>query len=76
MDSVRVAAAMSGKEAAMCWARAWGAGFDLGAKKCLEARGRDDGAFITLFPSLATSVAEALFVFFFLFPGQEPAACA
>jgi len=60
----------------MRWARAWGAGLDLGAKKRLEVRGRDDGAFIALFPSLATSVAEASFVFFFLFPGPEPAACA
>jgi len=37
LESVRVAAAMSGKEAAMSWARAWGAGLDLGAKKRLEA---------------------------------------
>ena len=76
LDSVRVAAAMSGKEAAMGWARTWGGGLDLGAKKCLEARGRDDGAFISLFPSLATSVAKAPFVFFFLCAGPEPAACA
>ena len=32
LDSVRVAAAMSGKEAAMRWARAWGAWLDLGAR--------------------------------------------
>jgi len=75
-ESVRVAAAMSGKEAAMCWARAWGAGLDLGAKKCLEAWGRDDGAFKSLSSSLAPSVAEAPYVFFLLFPGPEPAACA
>ena len=56
--------------------RAWGAGLDLGAKKCLEAWGRDDGGFIALFPSLATSVAEAPLVFFFLSPWREPAACA
>jgi len=36
LDSVRVAVAMSRKEAGMRWARAWGAGFDLGAKKRLE----------------------------------------
>jgi len=74
--SVRVAAAMSGKEAAMRRARAWGAGLDLGAKKRLEAWGRDDGVFISLFLSLATSVAEVLFVFLLFFPGPEPAACA
>jgi len=39
-------------------ARAWGAGLDLGAKKRLEAWGRDDGVFILLPPSLATSVAD------------------
>jgi len=76
LESVRVAAAMSGKEAAMRWAREWGAGLDLGAQKCLEAWRKDDGDFISLFPSLATSVAEAPLVFFFLFPGPEPAACA
>jgi len=57
-------------------ARAWGAGLDLGAKKRLEAWGRDDGVFISLFPSLATSVAEIFFVFLLFFPGPEPAACA
>jgi len=76
LDSVRVAAAMSGKEAAMRCASAWAAGSDLGAKKSLEARGRDDGVFIWLFPSRATSVAEAFFFHFFPFPGPEPAACA
>jgi len=76
LDSVSVAAAMSGKEAAIRWARAWGAGLDLGAKKCLEAWGRDEGAFISWFPSLTTSVAEAPLVYFFLLPGPEPAACA
>jgi len=76
LDSVRVAAAMSGEEAAMRWARAWGAGFHLGAKKRLDARGRDDRVFIWLPPSLATSVAEVPFAFFFLLPGPEPAACA
>ena len=63
LESVRVAAAMSGKKAAMRMARAWGSGLDLGAKKRLEAWGRDDGVFISLIPSLATSVAEVLFVF-------------
>jgi len=60
----------------MRWARAWGAGLDLGAKKRLEALGRDDGVFVSLFPSLPTSGAEALVVFFLLFPGPEPADCA
>jgi len=75
LDSVRVAAAMSGKEAAMHCARAWGARLDLGAKKGLEARGRDDRVFVSLSPSLATFVAEASFLFFFLFPGPEAAGC-
>jgi len=60
----------------MRWARAWGAVLDLGANKGLEGWGRDDGVFVSLFPYLATSVAEALLVFFFLFPGPEPATCA
>ena len=76
LDSKRVAAAISGKVEAMRWARAWGAGLDLEAKKRLEAWGRDDGVFITLSPSLGTSVAEVPFPFFFLFPGPEPATCA
>ena len=76
LDSVRVAAAMSGKEAAMHCARSCGAGLDVGAKKRHEAWGREDGVFISLFPSLATSVAEVPFAFFFLLPGPEPAACA
>jgi len=76
LDSVRVAAAMSGKEEAMRCARAWGAGLDLAAKKRLEAKGKDDGVFISLFPSLATSVAEALFFFYCCLPGPEPAAWA
>ena len=74
-ESVRVATDISGKEAAMCWARAWQAALVLGAKKRLEAWGRDDGVFQSLFPSLATSVAEVRFHFFFVFPGPEPAAC-
>jgi len=76
LESVRVAAAMSGNEAAMRWAWAWGAGLDLGAKKGLAAWGRDYGVFDSLSPSLATSVAQAPFFFFFPFPGPEPAACA
>jgi len=76
LESVRVAAAMSGKEAAMRWARAWGADLALGPKKRLEAGGRDDGALISLSPSLATSVAEVPLFFFFPFPRPEPAACA
>jgi len=60
----------------MRWAREWGPGLDLGAKKRLEAWGRDDGAFNSLSPSLATSVALPPFVFFRLFPAPEPATCA
>jgi len=60
----------------MRWARAWGAGLDLGAKKGLEAWGRDDGTFVSLSPSLTISVAEPPFVFSFLFPRPEPATCA
>jgi len=67
---------MSGKEAALRCARAWGAGSDLGAKKRLEASGRDDGIFILMSPVLATSVAVAFFFAFFPFSGPEPAACA
>ena len=60
LESVRVAAAMSGKEAAMRCARAWGAGLDLGAKKRLEAWGRDPNPkphvchYIVVFPSTLT----------------------
>ena len=46
------------------------------ARKYLEPRGRDDGGCMTLSPSLAISVAEVLFVFFFLVPGPELASCA
>ena len=67
---------MSGKEAGIRWARAWWAGLDLGAKERLEPWRREDGVFVSLFPSLATSVAGALVVFFFLYPGSELAACA
>jgi len=75
-DSERVAAAKSGKVEAMRWARAWSAGLDLEAKNRLEAWGRDYGVFISLALSLATSVAEVLFLPRVLFPGSEPAACA
>jgi len=37
LESVRVVAAMSGNEVAMHWARAWGARFDVRAKKRLKA---------------------------------------
>ena len=57
-------------------ARAWGVGLDLGAKKRLEANGRDNGDFISLSLVLATSVAQAYFFPLFPFPGVEPAACA
>jgi len=76
LDSVRVAAVMSGKGAAMRWTRVCGAELDLGAKKRLEARGRGDAVLISLSPLLAISVAEAPLIFFFLFPGPEPAAWA
>jgi len=76
LDSERMAAAIFGKVEAMRWARAWGAGLDLEAKNRLEAWGRDDGVFISLSPSLATSVAEVLFVFRFFFPRPGPATCA
>jgi len=76
LESVRVAAAMSGKAAVMRCARACGAGSVLAAKKRLEAKGREDGDFILLSPSLATSVPEVLLVFCFLLPRPEPAACA
>ena len=76
LNSVRVAAAMSGKEEAMRCVRASGAGSDLGAKKRRDANGRDDGVFISLSPALATSVAEAFVFLLFPFPGPEPAACA
>jgi len=75
LESVRVVAAMSGKAAVMRCARACGGGFVLAAKKHLEAKGREKGGFILLSPSLATSAAELLFVFFLL-PAPEPAACA
>ena len=76
MDSVRVAAAMSGKEEAMRSARAWGAGSDLGGKKRLEDNGKDNRVVILLSPVLATSVAVAFRFPFFPFSGAEPAACA
>jgi len=76
LDSERVAAAMSGKVEAMHWARAWAAGLDLEAKNRLEAWGRDDGASISLSPSLASFVAEVPSVPCFCLPGPEPAACA
>jgi len=76
LDSVRVAAAMSGNQADMRWAGGWGAGLDLEVKKRLEARGRDDEVFISLFSSLSISVTEVPLVFSFPFPGPDPAACA
>jgi len=45
-----------------------------GGETHLEAKGRDHPGFVSLFPSLATSVAEASFVFRLFFPGPEPAA--
>ena len=63
LDLVRVAAVMSGKEPAMRCARAWGAGSDLGAKKRLEASGRDDRVFVSLSPD----PNPMRFLFFFSF---------
>jgi len=76
LESVRVAAALSGKGVAIRGAWAWGVGSDLRAKKRLEAKGRDDRAFISLFPSLAISVAKAFFLPCFPFPRPQPAAGA
>jgi len=49
-----VAAAMWGKAAVMGCASACGAGSVLAVNKPLEAKGREDGGFILLSPSLAT----------------------
>jgi len=57
-------------------ARAWGLACIRAAKKWGEAKVRDDGGFVFLSPSLATSVCEVLFVFFCLVTGLEPAAWA
>jgi len=57
-------------------ARAWGAGLVLAVKKRLEAKGRDEGGFISLSSSLATPVAEAPLVLCFFFSRPEPAASA
>jgi len=54
LESVRVEATLSGRVAAMLCARTWGVGPVLVAKKLLEAKERDDGGFIFLWPSLAT----------------------
>jgi len=76
LDSVRVAAAMCGEEAAMGCARAWEVGSDLGANKGLEGIGRDGVVFILLSRVLPTSVAKPFFFPFVLFRGPPPAACA
>ena len=76
LESVRVAAVMSEKEAVMHCATACGAGSVLAAKKRLEVKGREEGDFILVAHSLATSVAEVFFVFFFVVRWPEPAACA
>jgi len=57
-------------------ARAWGKRAEPIAKKHLEARGRGEGAFIVLAPSLTTSVAEAVLIFLPLLVLLEPAAWA
>jgi len=67
---------MSGKAAVMPCARACGTASLVAVKKRLEAKGREEGYFILFSPSLATSVAEVLFAFFFMVPWPEPAACA
>jgi len=76
LESVSVAAAMSGKVPAMPRARMWGVRLDLVVKKRLAAQGRrDDGGFV-LSSSVATSVAKASFLFCFFFRRPEPAAGA
>lgn len=45
-----------------------GVSFLLAAKKCVQAWGREDRGFRLVSPSQATSVAEALFIGFFLWP--------
>ena len=67
---------MSGKEAALRSARAWGAGLVLAPNKCLEAKWRDDRGFVFLAPSLAIFVGQVLLVLFFFVPEAEPAPCA
>jgi len=57
LQLVRVAAAISGKVAPTIFARAWRMRPVLMAKKRLEASGRGDWGFISLSPSLTTSVA-------------------
>lgn len=54
-----------GNVAAMPVAKTSGIGSVLNAKKCFEARGSDNRAFIAFFPSLATSVAKACFALLF-----------
>ena len=74
LESVRVAAVMSGKAAVMLCVRECGAGSVLAAKKPFEAKGREEGDFILLSPSLATTVAETFFTFLLVL-GPEPATC-
>ena len=75
MDSVRVAEAILRKVAAMCCARAGGAGSELVEKKRLGAKGRDDSVFVLLSQSVTTSVAEPGFGYRLFFGRPEPAAC-
>ena len=75
LESGRVAAAMSGKEAAMRFPMGWGAGSDLGAKKRLKAKRRDDVVRSPLSTVRATCKAEAFFIPFFPFRRPEPPTC-
>jgi len=67
---------MSGRAAVIRCARACRAGSVLAAKNWLEAKEREEGGIILLSPTLTTSLAQVLFVFFLLVPRPEPAACA
>jgi len=75
LESVRVEATRLGKVTAMQERRVWGEKLVRIAKECLEARGRGEGGFIHLSPSLATSVAEACLFFFPFTFLAEPATC-
>ena len=76
LESVRVAATMLERVAAMHCARAWRAGSVLVSNERFDAKGRDHWGFISLSPSLATSVPEILCFLLFFVLRPEPAACA
>ena len=64
LDSVRVAATMSGKVLVMRAAWGWGKGVSLTAKKRGEAKGREVAGFESSPVGWATSAAVAFFPFF------------